>query len=49
MRVHLCRYDTNGNRISHTGPAGTRTGDYDGQDRLTAYGETTYTHTPAAS
>lgn len=44
--VYLYRYDSNGNRISHTSPAGTRTGDYDRQDRLTAYGEAAYTHTP---
>ncbi|WP_067560891.1 RHS repeat-associated core domain-containing protein [Halofilum ochraceum] len=45
--VHLYSYDANGNRTSHMGPAGTRTGDYDDQDRLVAYGDATYTHTLA--
>jgi RHS repeat-associated protein len=45
--VHLYDYDSNGNRSSHTGPAGTRTGTYDTQDRITEYDDATYTHTPA--
>ncbi len=45
--VHLYSYDANGNRTSHTGPAGTRTGAYDAQDRITSYSDATYTHTPA--
>jgi RHS repeat-associated protein len=31
-------YDPNGNRLSHTGPLGTRGGSYDAQDRLLSYG-----------
>jgi len=39
-------YDSNSNRASYTGPAGTLTGAYDNQDRLTQYGSNTYTYTP---
>src|SRR2546427_2294911 len=35
-------YDTNGNRVSKVTNAGTTTGTYDAQDRLTPYGTTTY-------
>ncbi|MDZ7828350.1 MAG: RHS repeat-associated core domain-containing protein [Halofilum sp. (in: g-proteobacteria)] len=45
--VHLYSYDQNGNRQSHTGPSGTKAGSYDAQDRITDYGDATYTHTPA--
>jgi RHS repeat-associated protein len=38
-------YDANGNRLSTTDPAGTANGTYDAQDRLTAYGTTTYAYT----
>ena len=38
-------YDANGNRLSATTPSGTTMGTYDDQDRLTAYGTTTYTFT----
>jgi RHS repeat-associated protein len=38
-------YDSNGNRLSHTGPGGTVTGTYDDQDRLTQYGATSYAYT----
>jgi RHS repeat-associated protein len=39
-------YDANGNRLTHTGPAGTTTGTYDEQDRLTQYSTATYAYTP---
>jgi len=39
-------YDSNGNRLSHTGAGGTVSGAYDDQDRLLQYGATTYTYTP---
>ncbi|HMV50386.1 MAG TPA: RHS repeat-associated core domain-containing protein, partial [Blastocatellia bacterium] len=38
-------YDSNNNRISLTTPGGTVTGAYDNQDRMTAYGAATFTHT----
>ncbi len=38
-------YDSNGNRLSYTGPGGTVTGNYDAQDRLLQYGATSYTYT----
>ena len=38
-------YDSNGNRLSFTGPGGTITGIYDHQDRLTQYGSATYGYT----
>lgn len=38
-------YDTNGNRLSATTPAGTTSGTFDAQDRLTQYGNTTYAYT----
>ena len=38
-------YDSNGNRLSYTGPGGTVTGSYDNQDRLLQYGNTTYAYT----
>jgi len=37
-------YDSNGNRLSHTGPGGTVAGTYDAQDRLLSYGDATYSH-----
>ncbi len=38
-------YDSNGNRLSYTGPDGTMNGVYDVQDRLAQYGSTVYTYT----
>lgn len=38
-------YDSNGNRLSFTGPGGTVYGSYDDQDRLLQYGATVYTYT----
>jgi RHS repeat-associated protein len=38
-------YDSNGNRLSVTGPGGTTTGSYDDQDRLTQYSSATYAYT----
>jgi YD repeat-containing protein len=38
-------YDSNGNRLSVVTPGGTTNGTYDAQDRLTAYGTTTYAYT----
>jgi RHS repeat-associated protein len=38
-------YDSNGNRLSYTGPGGTINGSYDDQDRLLQYGTTSYTYT----
>ncbi len=39
-------YDANGNRLSHTGEDGTSVnGTYDGRDRLSQYGNTTYSYT----
>ncbi|HEX8204348.1 MAG TPA: RHS repeat-associated core domain-containing protein, partial [Isosphaeraceae bacterium] len=38
-------YDSNGNRLTHTGPSGTVAGTYDAQDRLLTYGTTSYTYT----
>jgi RHS repeat-associated protein len=38
-------YDSNGNRLSYTGPGGIITGTYDAQDRLLLYGTTYYTYT----
>ncbi|MBI2877240.1 MAG: hypothetical protein HYY20_10190 [Candidatus Tectomicrobia bacterium] len=37
-------YDANGNRLTYTGLDGTINGTYDAQDRLTQYGDTTYTY-----
>jgi RHS repeat-associated protein len=37
---------TNGNRLSFTGPNGTLNATYDAQDRLTQYADTTYAYTP---
>jgi RHS repeat-associated protein len=39
-------YAANGNRTSGSDSSGTRTGTYDDQDRLTAYGTNIYTYTP---
>ena len=38
-------YDTNGNRVRVTRPAGVENATYDDQDRLLAYGPASYTHT----
>jgi RHS repeat-associated protein len=38
-------YDSNGNRLSLTGPGDTVTGSYDPQDRLGRYGNAAYTYT----
>lgn len=38
-------YDSNGNRLSFTGPGGMVNGTYDNQDRLLQYGSTSYTYT----
>ncbi|MBI2567586.1 MAG: hypothetical protein HYV63_11190, partial [Candidatus Schekmanbacteria bacterium] len=40
-------YDPNGNRLTETTSAGTMAASYDGQDRLIAYGETSYAFGPA--
>src|SRR5262249_41624051 len=37
-------YDSNGNRLSYTSPAGPLAGVYDGQDRLLQYGQVSYTY-----
>ncbi len=37
-------YDSNSNRASLTTPSGTKSGTYDAQDRMTAYGGDTYTY-----
>jgi RHS repeat-associated protein len=42
----LFAYDANGNRLSHTGLAGTENGTYDAQDRLLTYGGRAYRYTP---
>ena len=41
----LYDYDSNGNRLSVTAPAGVTNGTYDAQDRLLTYGTFTYTYT----
>lgn len=38
-------YDSNGNRLTFTGPGGTVTGSYDAQDRLLQYGSAVYSYT----
>jgi RHS repeat-associated protein len=38
-------YDSNGNRLSYTGPDGALAGTYDTQDRLLQYGPAAYTYT----
>jgi YD repeat-containing protein len=38
-------YDQNGNRLTYDGPFGAATATYDAQDRLLAYGDTSYTYT----
>lgn len=38
-------YDSNGNRLSFTGPGGTVAGTYDAQDRLLQYGSAVYSYT----
>ena len=44
--VSGCTYDSNGNRLSYTGPDGTVTGSYDNQDRLLQYDNIACTYTP---
>jgi len=39
-------YDSNGNRLTKTGPSGTTAYTYDAQDRLLTYNGTTYSYTP---
>jgi RHS repeat-associated protein len=43
--VSTYAYDDNGNRLSLTTSGGTISGTYDDQDRLTGYGNATYTYT----
>ncbi len=38
-------YDSNGNRITYTGPSGSVSGTYDAQDRMLTYGNFSYTYT----
>lgn len=45
LTIATYTYDSNGNRLSYTGPGGTMTGSYDDQDRLLQYGPTTYSYT----
>ncbi len=45
VTVATYTYDSNGNRLSYTGPGGTVNGSYDAQDRLLQYGNTTYVYT----
>jgi len=45
--VESYSYDANGNRLSGASAAGSATGTYDAQDRMTAYGAATYTYGPA--
>jgi RHS repeat-associated protein len=45
--VESYSYDDNGNRLSGTNSAGSATGTYDAQDRMTAYGAATYTYGPS--
>lgn len=40
-------YDANGNRVSATTGAGTVSGTYDDQDRMTGYGSASYTYGPS--
>jgi RHS repeat-associated protein len=40
-------YDATGNRLSWSGPNGTRAATYDSQDRLLQYGDLTYTYQPS--
>jgi RHS repeat-associated protein len=40
-------YDSNGNRSARTTTASSQNGSYDGQDRLTSYGSTTYSYLPS--
>ncbi|MCB1036350.1 MAG: hypothetical protein KDD47_21170, partial [Acidobacteria bacterium] len=40
-------YDANGNRTSFASPSELVTAAYDAEDRLIAYGDLTYTYTPA--
>jgi len=40
-------YNATGNRLSWTGPSGSRAATYDNQDRLLQYGDLTYTYQPS--
>jgi RHS repeat-associated protein len=40
-------YDRNGNRVGASGPGGAITADFDAQDRMTRYGDATYSYTAA--
>jgi RHS repeat-associated protein len=44
--VESYAYDDNGNRLSGQNSAGSATGTFDAQDRMTAYGAATYTYGP---
>src|ERR1700693_3101126 len=44
VKAHY-EYDSNGNRITYTGPSGTVKASYDAQDRVNRYGSATYSHT----
>jgi RHS repeat-associated protein len=47
LAVERYTHDANGNRLSATGPGDALAGVYDPQDRLTQYGDTTYTYNAA--
>jgi RHS repeat-associated protein len=44
--VSSYQYDANGNRVLAVGSSGSVVGTYDAQDRLAAYGTTSFTYTP---
>ena len=44
--VSTYTYDSNGNRLGHSGPSGIVSGNYDAQDRLVTYGASSYAYTP---
>jgi RHS repeat-associated protein len=46
VRVAHYEYDRNGNRLMCKRPGGETKGEYDTQDRLIRYGDSTYRHTP---
>jgi RHS repeat-associated protein len=45
VAVATYTYDSNGNRLSFTGPGGSLNATYDNQDRMTQYGGATYAYT----
>jgi RHS repeat-associated protein len=45
VNISTYTYDSNGNRLSFVSPSTTISGSYDAQDRLTQYGDMTYTYT----